>query len=176
MAFFNDDELSKKSRKRRGPKKGELTLSEDEKEVLDHLKRLTWPKGSARYLPSAVRTSMRNYNRFLKRFRKVLKESVKEFPDGTIEKKGHFTYDDLHEFIQHKLVNAFQPASTYLICWFETLHGKVSHWKNWPGKIRPFTITSKEFQNEGFDLATDFGGNSSAKLWTRFMELISDEG
>jgi hypothetical protein len=173
MTGFFENTSGGGGKKKKDPNR--ITLSEDEQEVLEHLKRFTWPKGSASQLPAAVRTSMRNYNKFLKQFKKVLKESIKEFPDGTVKRKGHLIYNDLHEFIQHRLASAFQPATTYMICWFESLHGKIAHWKNWPGKIRPFTIQSKEFQSEGYDLATDFGGNSAAKLWKEFMELMDEE-
>lgn len=172
--FFKDlNDEGGGRRKKKDPAR--ITLSEDEKEVLSQLKRLTWPKGSGRYLPAAVRSSMRNYNRFLIRFKKVLKASKKKFPDGMEKHKSHLRYNDLHEFVQHKLTHAFQPAPTYISCWFETLHQKVSHWKQWNGKIRPFTIQSKEFQNEGYDLATEFGGNSDADLWKKFMQLIEGD-
>ncbi len=175
MAFFeNINSGGGKRKRKKDPNR--ITLSQDEREVLEELQRFTWPKGSARMLPGAVRTSMRNYNSFLRRFKMILRNSIKEFPDGTVENKGHFSYDDLHEFIQHQLAKSFQPANTYILCWFETLHGKVSHWKQWNGVIRPFTVQSKEFNNEGYDLATEFGGNSAAKLWDKFKELMSDEG
>lgn len=179
MPFDKDFDVGKpikrtrKDRKKADPE--QIKLSEQEQQVLQHLKSFHWPKGSFQLLPAAVRTSMRNYNRFLKRFQEVLKESKKRAPDGQIKKGSHYEYSTLDEFIQHHLADTFLPAPAYITCWFERLNHKILHWKGWNGKVRPFTITSEDFQNEGADIATEWAGNSGGKIWKKFMEKI-DEG
>ena len=166
------EELENGGRKKKD--RSRITLSDDEKSVLKELQLLTWPKGSSQFLPAAVRTSMRSYNRFLKTFKRILNKSKRDFPNGTFKSHGHMEYNDLHQFIQKKLATSFLPAESYISCWFEQFYKKVNHWKGWSGIIRPFSIESKEFQNEGYDLATEWAGNSGIKFWEQFMLLVEE--
>lgn len=175
MPFFKDpqseaDKLKPGKKKRKTPSK----LSHEEEEVLRELSTKTWPKGSFKYLPSAVRGSMRGYRHFEKVFQEILAESKKKFPDGC-RKVGKNLYenDNLHSFIQNKLAHSFLPAGSFVICWFEDIHDRVANGKvKWNGKLRPFSVEDKVFQQDGYDLATEYAGNSGYCLWDQFMTLL----
>ena len=173
MTFFKN--LGGQIRKVRKENGGKKSLSKTEQAIFRQLKHLHWPKGSIQSLPAAIRSSTRNYNRFLRAFKKVLEESKKEFPNGEEKKGKHYEFNDLHQFIQQKLGDSFMPVDEYIVCWFEAFNRKIQNWKNWPGVIRPFSFDSKEFELEGLEYTTEWSGNSGAKLWLEFMILIKEE-
>lgn len=151
-------------------KKKESSLTNEEKEVLVYLKSFNWPKGSIRYLPSAIRASLRNYKKFLKRFHEVLKESEQKYFEGT--KDGEF--NDLHEFIHFTLKDSFFEPDTHVIIWFEDFNKKVHKWKNWNGRIRPFNANSEEFKQYITELAYAWAGSAGASIVPKFFDLIGD--
>lgn len=175
MVFFKDidAEVEKKNpgkKKRKTPSK--LTLEEER--VLEILSAKTWPRGSFKYLPSAVRGTMRGYRHFEKVFQKILVESEKNFPGGSKKiGKNFYESNSLHSFIQNKLAHSFLSASDFTICWFEDIHNRVTGGKiKWNGKLRPFNVEDKMFQQDGYDLATEYAGNSGYVLWDQFMSLV----
>jgi hypothetical protein len=150
--------------------------------VVDHLRRLRWPKGSGSQLQTVVDASLVFHNQFRKKLiglQKRLSVSAQKMKDAAKAKGKSCSQNTgvpmwvLPDFIETILNTgtAFR-SSSFVRKWFEKVYEEVAEWENWSGKLSSYTVSleSERFQKMGADQSTDYCGDS--RRWDMLMEEL----
>ncbi len=106
-------------------------------------------------LDYCVQTSVDNFNQYLKQHSYL--------QDNT---KGR-----LKAFIKHFDIE-LPDTKNYLEHWFDKAINKVCNWSDWNGSLKKhiFTIDSREFNNFGCSISTQYCGDNL--LWQKYMKAL----
>jgi hypothetical protein len=140
-----------------------VEVSEKALKITDKLKKLHWPKGSAKQLPQLVETSLQNYHRLLNRHSLLLK-SLR----GTKDNKDK----SILRFAKTKLTSSYSPPCTFIRQWFEDVNNQVSNWDNWSGNLKSFVFqdNSDKFNSLGRSWSTEYTGSESR--WEEYQKAL----
>ena len=146
-------------------------ISDDARNIVASLRRLTWPLDSDDQLEHCVELSLQRYSHFLKTVHKLWTSETSHEKKKPFPRKTNL----LLNFFEYLCRSRLSDPTVFVSRWMVEIHSNIVRWDSWNGDLvaMSFAFDSVRFQKMLRGCVSQFGGSNV--LWNSFWGCLKNE-